>query len=319
MTRSILLTGGLGYVGGRVAEWLTRDPDFEIFVTSRHPASAIVPEWLAKDHCIKLDILNDEDIKNACRNINTVIHFAALNEIDSSLDPEKAVLINALGTLKLLKSAETAGVRRFIYFSTAHVYRTTLEGVLSETTIPRPVHPYAISHRTAEDFVLALNNQKGMKGIVIRLSNSIGAPISTRVNRWSLVGNDLCRQVITTHKIQLKTSGAQKRDFIGLRDVSRAVAHILALPDNSLLDGLFNLGGESSLTIFELALIIQKRCELTLGFSPPIIRPVTTEGEEGPLLRYSIEKLKSTGFSLEGTLDQEIDDTLMFCKTHFTE
>jgi len=36
-------------------------------------------------------------------------------------------------------------------------------------------------------------------------------------------------------------------------------------------------------------------------------------------LKYSIEKLKSTGFLLEGNLDQEIDDTLRFCKKHFTE
>ena len=91
MTRSILLTGGLGYIGGRVAEWLTRDPDFEIFVTSRNPASSVLPEWLSVDHCIKLDILNDEDIKNACKDIDIIIHFAALNEIDSLNDPGRSL------------------------------------------------------------------------------------------------------------------------------------------------------------------------------------------------------------------------------------
>ena len=118
MTQSILLAGGLGYVGGRVAEWLSREQDFELFVSSRSPKSALVPEWLLKDHCVKLDVLDNNDIKNACKDIDTVVHFAALNEIDSQKDPEKALLVNGLGTLKLLKSAEDSGVTRFIYFST---------------------------------------------------------------------------------------------------------------------------------------------------------------------------------------------------------
>ena len=319
MTKSILITGGLGYVGGRVAEWLSKNSDFNIVVTSRKPESADLPGWLSKNQCIKLDVLNDNEIINACKNIDIIIHLAALNEIDSAHDPERALLINSLGTLKLLNSAKMAGVKRFIYFSTAHIYRSPLKGTLSETTLPHPVHPYAISHRTAEDFVLAMNFQKEMQGIVLRLSNSIGAPINAQVNRWSLVGNDLCRQAITNHTMHLKTSGVQKRDFIALHDVARAVNHFTKLPESSIDNGIFNLGGENALTIYELALKIQKRCELTCGFSPSILNPTSIKSEKSAPLKYSIEKLKSTGFLLEGNLDQEIDDTLRFCKKHFTE
>jgi len=319
MTKSILITGGLGYVGGRVAEWLSKNSDYNIVVTSRTPESADLPVWLSKDQCIRLDILKEDELLNACKNIDIIIHLAAVNEIESANNPKRALLINSLGTLKLLNSAKMAEVKRFIYFSTAHIYRSPLKGAISETTIPRPVHPYAISHRTAEDFVLAMNFQKEMQGIVLRLSNSIGTPINDKVNRWSLVGNDLCRQAVTRHKIDLKTSGKQKRDFIPLSDVARAVDHFIKLPDVSIHDGIFNLGGENSLSIHELALKIQKRCELSFGFSPSIVKPKSIKGERSKLLHYSIEKLKSTGFFLEGNLDQEIDDTLMFCKKHFTE
>jgi len=319
MTRSILLTGGLGYVGGRVAEWLTRDPDVEIFVTSRNPASAVLPEWLAKDHCIKLDILNDDDIKNSCKNMDIIVHFVALNEIESLNDPERALLVNGLGTQKLVKAAETHGVTRFIYFSTAHIYRSPLEGTISETTIPRPVHPYAISHHTAEDFVLAASQQEKLQGIVLRLSNSIGAPINDKVDRWSLIGNDLCRQVITTKQMQLKTSGMQERDFITLHDVARAVSHMIQLQADVIGDGIFNLGGENSVSIIQLATKIQERCKLMFNVTPPIVRPDILTGEKCVPLRYSIEKLKSTGFNLKGSLDQEIDNTLIFCQQQFSE
>lgn len=317
MTRSILLTGGLGYVGGRVAEWLARDPGFEIFVTSRNPALTELPEWLSSDHCIKLDILNDDDIKNSCKNIDIIIHFAALNEIDSLNDPGRALLINGLGTQKLVISAETAGVTRFIYFSTAHIYCSPLEGTISETTIPRPVHPYAISHRTAEDFVLAANRKEIFQGIVLRLSNSIGAPINAKVDRWSLIGNDLCRQAITTKEMRLKTSGIQERDFITLHDVARAVSHMIQLQDDAIGDGVFNLGGENSLSIIQLATKIQERCQKQLNFTPPIVRSATSSGKICVPLNYSIEKLKSTGFIPTGSLDKEIDNTLTFCQKQY--
>lgn len=319
MTRSILITGGLGYVGGRVAEWLARDPRFEIFITSRNPASAILPEWLPGNHCIKLDILNDEDIKKSCKDIDIIVHFAALNEIDSLNDPERALLVNGLGTQKLVKSAETAGVARFIYFSTAHIYRSPLEGTISETTIPRPVHPYAISHRTAEDFVLAASRQDKIQGIVLRLSNSIGAPINAKVDRWSLIGNDLCRQAITTKEMQLKTSGIQERDFITLHDVARAVSHMIQLQDDAIGDGIFNLGGENSVSIIQLATKIQERYKLMFNVTPPIVRPEPLLHEKCVPLKYSIEKLKARGFNLKGSLDLEIDNTLLFCQQHFSD
>lgn len=317
MTKSILLTGGLGYIGGRVAEWLVKNPDYLLTVTSRDPENADLPEWLSKHQCKKLDVLNDDDIKGVCAESEVIIHFAALNEIDSALDPESALIVNTLGTLKLVKAAEAYGVKRFIYFSTAHIYRSPLEGQISETTLPRPVHPYAITHRSAEDFVLSVNFGKKMKGIVLRLSNSIGAPLNPKVNRWSLVGNDLCRQAITKHEIRLKSSGLQKRDFISLHDVARATEHMIQLPDDSIGEGIFNIGGENSLSIYDLALKIQAKCTLRFHFTPPIIRPEPSSGETVGTLGYSIGRLKSTGFSLTGDLDQEIEETLRFCQNHY--
>jgi len=319
MTRSILLTGGLGYVGGRVAERLARDPDYEVFVTSRRPNRALLPSWCPRDHCLQLDLMNDEDIANVCRGMDLVIHFAALNEIDSQNDPDKALIVNGLGTQKLVQAAESRGVKRFLYFSTAHIYRAPLDGVITEDTLPRPVHPYAISHRTAEDVVLAAARSGKIRGIVIRLSNSIGAPINMGVDRWSLIGNDLCRQAVTTGEIHLKTSGIQERDFIALSDVARAVSHMVRLPDNALGDGIFNLGGERSLSIMQLAGIIRERCQETLQFTPPVIHPDPKPGERYVPLTYSIAKLKATGFTLEGSLEEEIDNTLSFCKNNYSK
>jgi UDP-glucose 4-epimerase len=315
--KKVLITGGFGYVGGRIAESLSGNPYFDLFITSRKTHIEEIPEWLSPRRILTLDLLNDEEVNRVCEGTDIIIHCAALNEIDSATNPERALLVNGLGTLKLLRAAEKAKVQRFIYFSTAHVYRTPLVGKITEDTLPRPVHPYAITHRTAEDFVLAASDSHTLEGIVVRLSNAIGAPVSPHVNRWTLVGNDLCRQALTARKITLKTPGQQKRDFIALRDVERAVTHIINLPFGSAGNGIFNLGGEQSISIFQLASMIQSRCENLFGFTPPIIRPDPAPDEHFEELAYSINKLKSTGFSLMGDINTEIDATLLFCEKHF--
>jgi len=196
------------------------------------------------------------------------------------------------------------------------VYRAPLEGVITETTLPRPVHPYAITHRAAEDYVLAATTRHTTTGIVLRLSNSLGAPINTRVNRWSLAANDLCRQAVTTGEIRLKSSGLQLRDFVALPDVARATAHMIRLPAASLDDGIFNVGGDQAISIIGLAELIRNRCTALFGVTPSIVRPEPLPSERAVPLTYSVEKLRSTGFSLSGSLEQEIDETLRFCDQH---
>ncbi len=73
------------------------------------------------------------------------------------------------------------------------------------------------------------------------------------VNRWTLVFNGLCRQAMTSGEMVVKSSGKQQRDFIPLHDVAVAVDHFLFKNPKKWDDGLFNLGGDCSLSIVEVA------------------------------------------------------------------
>lgn len=316
MSDVVLLTGGLGYVGGRVSRHLAESSPFFLRLGSRR-SGVPAPAWLTSGETVSLDLLDEASIESACRGAQYVVHFAALNEIESAADPEQALLVNSLGSLKLLRAAVKAGVERFIYFSTAHVYGSPLVGHLTEKTLPRPQHPYAITHRTAEDFVLAARDRKEIDGIVIRLSNGFGSPERAEVNRWTLLANDLCRQAITEKKLVLHSSGIQYRDFVTLADVGRAVLHLLALPTQACGDGLFNLGGENPMRILDVAERVAGRCEEVLGFRPEVQRPDPSPGEKASPLDYRIDKLKATGFSLSSNIDEEIDATLRLCHQSF--
>ena len=117
-----------------------------------------------------------------------------MNELDSVKYIQKAISFNIGETVRLLEAAQRSGVRKFIYFSTAHVYGAPLIGDIHEDCVCRPIHPYSITHKSAEDFVLAARGRTDINAVVIRLSNSFGAPAYDTSNRWTLLVNDLCKQ-----------------------------------------------------------------------------------------------------------------------------
>lgn len=310
----ILVTGGLGYVGGRVSAALADAGIFEVMIASRrNQASVSDSSSLNKCSLRKLDVMFPDLCRSACRGVDAVVHLAAVNEIESLIDPVKAMQINAIGSLNILSAAIEEKVSSFVYFSTAHIYGSPLSGVIDESTLPRPIHPYAISHRVAEDFVLASRDKREINGIVVRLSNSVGFQESPDADRWTLLANDLCRQAVLNKKIMLCSSGAQARDFIPLSDVTKAVQHLLALPKESVDDGLFNLGSGKSMSVLNMAELISRRAEKLLGEKIEIERPQSTGDNSCPLFEYKVDKLLRTGFSLKGSIEKEIDATILYC------
>ena len=314
MSKVVLLTGGLGYIGGRLASTLVAS-GYEVRCGTRRYGMA-PPDWLPSMSMVALDWMSIEALTEACKDVDHVIHLAAMNEIDSVNDPLGALQTNGLASLRLLEAAKVAGVRRLVYFSTAHVYGAPLQGLIDETTLTRPTHPYAITHKTAEDFILAAHDKKQIEGLVIRLSNGFGAPATPDIDRWTLLINDLCRQAATTGKLRLNSAGTQLRDFVTLTDVARAVNHLLQLSAEKLGDGLFNLGGGQSRSILEMTERVAARWRVLTGHDIEVIRP-TADGLPVSVLDYRCDKLAATGFLLAGQIDREIDDTLVLCLRAF--
>lgn len=301
----VLITGGRGYVGGRVVRALRAHGDFDVIVGSRRGGAVVAMDWR-----------DAESLRRACAGVDTVLHFAAMNEIDAARDPAAALEANGVATVRLLEAAVSCGVRRFLYLSTAHVYGP-LVGHIDESSPPRPRHPYATSHRAAEDVVLAAHALSRIDGLVLRLSNSFGAPVDPEVDRWSLLVNDLCRQVATRGVLVLKSPGLQRRDFVPLGDVVRAVVHVLGLDWRSFGEPILNVGGQWAPTIYEMTQLVARRCEAIFGIAPRIERLDPSPGDAPEALDYDIDRLLATGFSLGGDAAAEIDDTLRLCHDHF--
>jgi len=313
----ILVTGGLGYLGGRLSECLLQSGEKIRITSSRKQLD--LPEPLNGCELIHMDLLNQSSVEKAVQNVKIVIHLASMNANDCASDPAKAVNINGLGSLNLLNAAARAGVKRFIYFSSIHVYGAHLVGKIDEMTIPEPSHPYSISRHLAEDFVISSRRYSQMDTLVLRLSNAVGSPLTKDANCWMLVAHDLCRQSVEKGYMTLHGSGKDLRNFISISDLLQIVKELVKYREEYQYY-LLNVGGENSYSILKIAQKIASGSNRLLGFTPDILIPNKKQVlSDGCDLDYRSERLSSMCSYNQIELQEEIDNLLLFCQQEFTD
>jgi len=311
----ILITGGFGYLGGRLAQYFSTKTNYNIILgTRKNPVS---PEWLPQVKVVKTLWNSATDLEKICSNVDVIVHLAGMNASDCAENPLSALEFNGIITERLLQAATRQGVKRFVYLSSAHVYSSPLIGRITEETCPTNLHPYATSHRAGEDVVRYVHSRSEIEGIVIRLSNSFGAPAHIKTNCWMLLINDLCVQAITNEHMVLQSSGGQRRDFITLTDVCRSIEHLIILPTDKLSNGLFNVGGGWNPTILEVAQLISNRIYALTGKKIKIQSNALRMSPSFTDLDYITEKINTTGFELSSSVNDEIDNLIRFCIKHY--
>ena len=312
----VLLTGGFGNLGCRIAAELHRSGNWSIRLANRTLRPS--PPWAPDAEIIKLDLSTSSEIENACSGVSAVIHLAALNDREASANPGLAELVSGTGTQLLVQSAVRAGVSRILFMSTAQVYGSPLEGSISESSPTKSTHPYGTSHLSGELAVKQAHESGQILGIRLRCANGFGFPLDISANIWHALVPDLCKQSTTTGKMILNSSGIQQRNFIPIEDIVNAVIHFLDTAPAKIGDGLFNLGGPRSYSLLEIAKIIADRSQVVLGHTPDISHKAANPADKHELLDFKIDKLIATGFSPKNNFNFEIDNLLQLCKDFFS-
>ena len=298
----ILITGGFGYLGSKLSKLLA-DKGYKIRIFSNN-----IPKNFQKNNEYELilgDILDKKKIIEACKGIDYVIHLAGLDQQTCENNPKLALLVNGTGTKNVLEAAQKEHVKKFIYMSTSQVYGK-LNGIVTEETTAVPINEYGKTKLLGENYCNQFNND--MKCIIIRLSNSYGTPLTD--SGTNLVVNDLCRQAIENQKIILKTKGKQKRDFIAISDLSQAINILLNLETKDLKENIFNVGGNNSFSIYELAKLIAQTYlevydkEVKIEFDENLNEVSITD------FVYDISRIRKLGFNPKAEMKEEIKETL---------
>jgi UDP-glucose 4-epimerase len=307
----VLITGGFGYLGGRIGEFLLKS-GYDVLLGSRYIHQS--PSWLLNAKVCLTNWDNQNSLESICRNIDVVVHTAGMNAKDCYNNQIDAFLFNTVATARLVKAAKDVGVKHFIYLSTAHVYNSPLAGNVSEQACPRNLHPYATSHLAGENVVLFVGENENLSCTVLRLSNAIGKPTHKNANCWNLLVNDLCRQAVEIQSLKLYSNGNQLRDFFSINELCRAIVWFIERNKEKKTVELFNFGSSTSISLKQMAELIQIRCIKVLGFTPNL--SVNLESEVEPFY-YDTKKLKNEGFLVHDDLTSELDSLLHFCEKEF--
>ena len=309
----VLVTGGLGYLGARIADHFRREGhDVAVLGRSGHPEYGA---WLDGLRVIAADVADAAAVAGCCEGIELVVHAAAVNAQQAAADPRRAVLANGLGTRNVLAESSRAGVRCFLYMSTIHVYGPLTGGRIDEATPPRPVSDYAVSKLLGEGYCYRASAATPMSVAVLRPSNGYGAPLFPSADCWMLVINDFCRRAVEQGEILLTSAGTQRRDWVALSDIVRAVRLLASpeLPKEPLGGMVYDVGAGNSVSVREIADMVASVFAEEFGRAVPVhVAPDAPAAAPGGPMDYGSERIAALGFVPVAEMREEIRAILRF-------
>lgn len=178
---------------------------------------------------------------------DAVIDLAGLsNDLTSDIDPELTRSINIDGGKRLATLAKAAGVKRYVYSSSASVYGAGTKPMLTETDECRPLTLYARSKVEVEDHLRSISGD-GFEPVILRNATVFG--VAPRM-RFDLAVNVMTLRAHRDQVIMIMGGGEQHRPFIHVDDVVRAF--VWAVESDNAAGETFNVG-TSNHTIAEIA------------------------------------------------------------------
>jgi UDP-glucose 4-epimerase len=249
--KKILITGGCGFIGVNLIDYLRRTSSVEIVVLD--DLSLGRREYLEPYDVtfIEGDIRNSAAVAKAVDSVSAIVHLAAdTRVIDSIDDPRHNFDVNVGGTFTLLEAARKAAIDRFVFASTGGAVIGQAQPPAHEGMVPRPVSPYGASKLFGEGYLSAYFGAYGMKTVALRFSNVYG-PRS--FHKGSVVAQ-FFRNVLADKEIVVFGDGSQTRDFVFVDDICSAVSLALAKPSAG---NVYQLGSGRPTSIGELLGLIQ--------------------------------------------------------------
>jgi len=282
----LLLVGGSGYFGARLAEALAGEWDVAVTVRSDTPERAA---WLAERGIASFRYDSSHDAALPGGSYDAVVNLAMPGAQSAGKDADAAMVQGAATAGACLAALHEGRAARLIHFSTFHVYGGDAAAFYSEDVPAAPGHPYGRAHLAVERLLLASDVADHIA--ILRPTNMVGAPAHASLGEQAgLIFLDLCRQVAETGAMSLRNDGASYRDILPFGDAIAAV--VLLLRAEAGWNQLFNLAAGQAITMRALA--------ETIAAAAP--QPVSiTYGEGSDAFRspfeVDISRLRALGWS----------------------
>ena len=243
-----LVTGGAGFIGTNIVRKLYDDGYLPVVLDDF--SSGYRENLLHELPIYEADVCDFDQVVLASQDCGVIFHLAASVGNKRSIDdPISDSRTNILGMLSVLEAARLNGISRVVYSSSAGIFGELISLPISEEHPQVPDSPYGVSKLAAEKMCLVYNKLYGMNNICLRYFNVYGP-----YQRYDSYGNVIpifARRLLKQEPLIIFGDGEQTRDFINVKDV--AIANIKAAFANGNINGTFNIGSNTRISINELA------------------------------------------------------------------
>ncbi|MBI1193176.1 MAG: dTDP-glucose 4,6-dehydratase [Bacteroidetes bacterium] len=322
MQKSLLITGGAGFIGSHVVrrfltsfegyrivnlDALTYAGNLENLLDVEHNNNYVFVRGDIADTALLASLFQEYDFEG-------VVHLAAESHVDRSItNPLEFVRTNVLGTVNLLNAARNqwgveTSARRFYHVSTDEVYGSLgAEGLFTEETPYDPRSPYSASKASSDHFVRAWYHTYGLPVVISNCSNNYGA------NQFPEKLLPLAIHNIQHHKpVPIYGDGRYTRDWLWVEDHARAIEVVYR---KGVIGETYNIGGfnewQNIDLIHALCRIMDQKLGRPAGDSANLITFV--KDRPGHDKRYAIDATRiatELGWKPSVTFEQGLEKTV---------
>ena len=269
----ILVTGGAGFIGSSLAEYLLQKTQAHVVVVDNYLTGR--PQNLPNSErfrFIKADANDFNDISSIFQTFgfDYVFHYAAVVGVKRTLENPVLVLDDLLGIRNVLKLCKNTGVKRVFYASSSEVYGEPVHLPQHEHNTPLNSRlPYAVVKNAGEAFCRSYFQEYGLEYTIFRFFNTYGPKQSP-----DFVVSRFINAALEDKPITIYGDGQQTRTFCYIDDHLEAT--VGCLTNKMYIDDVVNIGNDQEISVIELARMIKK---ITNSNSEIVHLPSLPEGD----------------------------------------
>ncbi len=272
---NFLVTGGAGFIGGHIAEYLLKNGAKKVrvldnLVNGFEKNLSLLKQYSAFQF-INGDIRNTETCLQACDGIDFISHQAALGSVPRSIkEPVYFSDVNSTGTVNIFKAAVDKGVKQLVYASSSSVYGDEQTLPKQEDKIGNALSPYAVSKRSNELWAKVFADAYGLHIMGFRYFNIFG-PRQDPDGPYAAVIPLFVKGIINRTPVYINGDGEQTRDFTFVENAVQMNIKGMLTDNNEALNKVYNVAVGERFTVNQLYRTCQQH--LQSNFEPTYREP----------------------------------------------